>query len=329
MTAKRKILIAEDTMVQRMAITAWLQRHAFEVEEAADGAEALRMLQFTDALPDVVITDIGMPHLNGINLCRRIKQDPRTRHVPVIMLTSLGNEHNHRVALDAGAADFVTKPVTEKELLYRVNSVLLSRAHAGPPRQDRYRAILDALADGVIVTDQRGACVEANSSARELLGYPSEGSLQLRDRPIVMEPADWAEVVQRALAEQPAWRGRAKLRRQDGQASAVDAQVTCASVDDQPSYVWHLLGGGAPGHANKPELVDADKLYEMIGLRSADPTRLTADEHDRLVKFTEAVKNAAAAGRIRRYQRRSAETGEVLGRMYLRNEIEHIIRNRV
>jgi PAS domain S-box-containing protein len=327
MTAKKKILLAEDTMVQRMAITAWLQRHSFEVEEAGDGAEALHMLQFTDALPDLVIADIGMPHMNGINLCRRIKQDPRTRHVPVIMLTRLGNERNRRVALEAGADDFVTKPVSEQELLYRVNSVLLSSMRGTHPRQDRYREILDALAEGVIVTDQHGACFEANSAARDLLGYPGDAALP-ENTPLVVEPSDWAVLVQRALEELPAWRGRAELRHQDGHAVAVDAQVTCASVDGRPSYVWHLLAGRGPARAGQPELVDADKLYQMIGLRSADPSRLTADEHDRLVKFTEAVKNAAAAGRIRRYQRKNPETGEVLGRMYIRDELQHIIRNR-
>lgn len=103
------ILVVEDSTVERLAIAALLEKNDFGVEVASNGVEALRVLESLPNMADLVVTDIGMPRMNGINLCRDIKKNAMMKHMPVIMLSGFDDERNYRNAVHAGAADFVTK----------------------------------------------------------------------------------------------------------------------------------------------------------------------------------------------------------------------------
>jgi two-component system sensor histidine kinase/response regulator len=112
-------LVAEDSRTQAYQLKLLLESNGFEVIVAVDGDEALRFAR--ERTPDVVISDIVMPNRDGYELCRALKDDPATVHVPVILVTSLGEPLDVVRALAAGADNFVTKPYDEAQLLRRVN----------------------------------------------------------------------------------------------------------------------------------------------------------------------------------------------------------------
>ncbi|MDP2315110.1 MAG: hybrid sensor histidine kinase/response regulator [Pseudomonadota bacterium] len=116
------ILVVDDDSNNRMLLSAWLGR-TYNVVEACDGHEALAVLE--SANPDVVILDVLMPGLDGIEVCRRIKARPNVGYLPVILLTALGEQDSRNAGLEAGADDFLSKPVDRRELMLRLRSFQL------------------------------------------------------------------------------------------------------------------------------------------------------------------------------------------------------------
>ncbi|MEP6572204.1 MAG: response regulator [Gemmatimonadota bacterium] len=113
-----KILIAEDDAVARRVLEASLTKLGHSVITAVDGAQAWEYFQVQEV--DVVITDWMMPNVDGIELCRRMRAHPRARYVWVVMLTALGGKTCYLEGMEAGADDFVTKPVDRPALEARL-----------------------------------------------------------------------------------------------------------------------------------------------------------------------------------------------------------------
>ncbi len=117
-----RVLVVEDDPDIRDLVVFHLEREAFQVRTAKTGAEALK--QVRAAPPDLIILDLMLPELDGLEVCRRLRQDPSTASVPVAMLTARGEEVDRIVGLEVGADDYVTKPFSLKELIARVRAVL-------------------------------------------------------------------------------------------------------------------------------------------------------------------------------------------------------------
>ena len=117
-----KILIVEDSPTQGERLRYILQREGFAVTWARHGQEALELLPRWQ--PDLVISDIMMPQMNGFELCREIKNDPRWRQIPVILLTSLSSMEDVMHGLKCGADNFITKPYNDHLLLRRIEFIL-------------------------------------------------------------------------------------------------------------------------------------------------------------------------------------------------------------
>lgn len=94
----------------------------FETALAATGEEALRLA--SQRIPDLVLLDLMLPDLQGTEVCRRLKSDPRTRDVPVVMLTARGDEIDRIVGFEVGADDYVTKPFSAREVVLRARAIL-------------------------------------------------------------------------------------------------------------------------------------------------------------------------------------------------------------
>ncbi len=130
-----------------------LRAGGFEVALAESGEQALAQLR--RRVPDLVILDLMLPDVSGTEVCRQIKSDPRTKHVPVVMLTAKGAEVDRVVGFEVGADDYVTKPFSVRELVLRLRAVLRrvgpGRAHERPPEVvgpirvdvDAHRAFVD------------------------------------------------------------------------------------------------------------------------------------------------------------------------------------------
>ena len=102
-----RVLVAEDDRLLRTAAVATLRRGGFEVLAAVDGEEAVSLARAEQ--PDLILLDLVMPRVDGFAALRRIKDDPATREIPVIVLTNLGSETDVRGAIEAGAAGFFIK----------------------------------------------------------------------------------------------------------------------------------------------------------------------------------------------------------------------------
>ena len=117
-----RVLIVEDEPDIRELVVHHLKREGYQVSAASSGEEALRQVQA--APPDLVILDLMMPAMDGLEVCRRLRQDPSTVSLPIVMLTAKGDEVDRVLGLEIGADDYIVKPFSPKELLARVRAVL-------------------------------------------------------------------------------------------------------------------------------------------------------------------------------------------------------------
>jgi len=117
-----RVLIVEDEPDIRALVVHHLKREGYQVSAASSGEEALRQVQA--APPDLVLLDLMMPAMDGLEVCRRLRQDPATAMLPIVMLTAKGDEVDRVLGLEIGADDYVVKPFSPKELLARVRAVL-------------------------------------------------------------------------------------------------------------------------------------------------------------------------------------------------------------
>ncbi|HZV85367.1 MAG TPA: PleD family two-component system response regulator [Brevundimonas sp.] len=120
MTAR--ILVVDDVEPNVRLLEAKLTLEYYEVLTACDGATALQIA--ADERPDIILLDVMMPGMDGFETCRRLKADPVTRHIPVVLVTALDGREDKIKGLDAGADDFVTKPIDDVILFARVKSLV-------------------------------------------------------------------------------------------------------------------------------------------------------------------------------------------------------------
>jgi len=117
-----KILVVDDEPSIRQMLVFALSGEGYEYTEAGSADEAQEAIK--KSLPDLVLLDWMMPGLSGVDLARRLKRNPETKDLPIIMLTAKGEEHDKIKALDTGADDYITKPFSTQELLARIRAVL-------------------------------------------------------------------------------------------------------------------------------------------------------------------------------------------------------------
>ncbi|MDB9525257.1 response regulator [Oscillatoria sp. CS-180] len=117
------VLVVEDSIPQRRMITELLQGNGLEVAAACDGVEALEHIQ-AGRHPDLVVLDIVMPRMNGYEVCRRLKADPITQNVPVILCSSKGEEFDRYWGMKQGADAYIAKPFQPTELVGTVKQLL-------------------------------------------------------------------------------------------------------------------------------------------------------------------------------------------------------------
>lgn len=118
----KKILIVDDDEHIRTLITDVLKDEGFVVVPCADTEEGY--IKIVKSQPDLVILDIKMPRIGGIELCRLIRANTQTKHIPIIMLTVESSETDKIIGLEMGADDYITKPFSNKELIARIKSLL-------------------------------------------------------------------------------------------------------------------------------------------------------------------------------------------------------------
>ena len=127
-----KILIVEDMESVVTLLRSLLEREGFQVTVAQDGLEALEAVRRDK--PDLVLLDLILPGLDGLEVCRRIRHDPLTAHLPIIILSGKEEEADKVIGLEIGADDYITKPFQANELIARVKGRLRRSAPTDPAR---------------------------------------------------------------------------------------------------------------------------------------------------------------------------------------------------
>jgi putative two-component system response regulator len=177
----KTILVADDHEASLAGLEELLTAEGFNVVTARDGQVALA--EFQRAQPDLVLSDVKMPVLNGIEVCRYIKNDPETRLVPVVLITGLTATEDRVAGIDAGADDFLTKPVERLQLIARVRSLLRQKTYTD--ELERAETVLFALAKSIEGKDPytEGHCerlAEHSTRLGEFLGLEAPQIIALR-----------------------------------------------------------------------------------------------------------------------------------------------------
>jgi DNA-binding response OmpR family regulator len=177
---KEKILVVDDEAEAVELVEFNLRQAGFEVLSAADGAEALKKAR--TALPSLIVLDLMLPEIDGLEICRMLRRDPATARIPIVMLTAKAAEMDRIIGLELGADDYVTKPFSPRELVLRIKNVL---------QRGRAAAEAEVLKFGDLLIDAprhlvswRGKAIELTATEFKLLLVLAQrrGRVQSRDQ---------------------------------------------------------------------------------------------------------------------------------------------------
>jgi len=174
------VLIADDEEDVLKLVGSSLKSAGFKILEATAGAEVLE--KAFEQRPSLIVLDVMLPEMSGLELCRLLKADSRTRHIPIIMLTAKAQEIDRVVGLELGADDYVTKPFSPRELVLRVKSQI-RRSQGNDEPTDTFRAgdlVLDRVRHSVTI---KGKPVLLTATEFKLLSLLMEraGRVQTRE----------------------------------------------------------------------------------------------------------------------------------------------------
>ena len=125
---RKKVLVVEDQIELLEMLRLQFREEGFATATATDGLEAVRKAR--SLLPDLILLDVMLPELDGFAVCELLRQDPATQNSPIIMVSGLSGQLPRCAGIEAGATDFVTKPVTPADLVVRVRQIFEQRAAA-------------------------------------------------------------------------------------------------------------------------------------------------------------------------------------------------------
>lgn len=174
--ARKHVFVVEDEEDIQELLRYHLQREGYAVSGAKSGDEALRAIP--PKLPDLVLLDLMLPGLDGLEVCRALKRDPKTAGIPIVMLTAKGEESDIVTGLELGADDYIAKPFSVKVVIARVRAALRRRQEPPPDRQSVVRT-------------------------RDLVVNPGRHEVLVKGKPVEMTFSELR--ILHALASRPGW----------------------------------------------------------------------------------------------------------------------------
>jgi two-component system, cell cycle response regulator len=281
MTAR--ILIVDDVPANTRLLEAKLSAEYFQVASAKDGFEALSMAH--EWQPDLILLDVMMPGMDGFECCRRLKNDPTTLHIPVVIVTALGEPAERLRGLESGADDFLTKPVEYETLMARVRSLV------------RLKRLLDEWR-------ARGETARALGLTNESVAPPSVAGA----RALVVD--DWdlgAQTIQEALARDGIIAGRARTS-----AEAMDLSVaipfdlivlSLSLIEEDPLQLASSLRAADATHEVPLLLIaepeERDRILRGFDLGANDWLVLPLDENELRARARNQIRRKGYQDRLR------------------------------
>lgn len=175
------ILVVEDEKDLLDILEYNLKKEGYLVKSSMDGQGALRQLDLTP-IPELVVLDLMLPDMSGIEICRRLRANPKTKNIPVLMLTAKSEEIDRVIGFEVGADDYVTKPFSVRELLLRIKALLKRSAAQEPPSEEIIFGALriDVPGHRVWVNDEETVLTALEFNLLTTL-YKRKGRVQTRD----------------------------------------------------------------------------------------------------------------------------------------------------
>ena len=264
-SAGSRVLLADDNADMRDYVRDLLAP-LYAVEAVSDGEQALAAAR--RARPDLILSDILMPRLDGIAMLKALRADAELRDVPVVLLSARAGDESRDEGLDAGADDCLVKPFSARELLARVGTVLelalLRREHAQRLRESeaKYRSVFEHAAVGIEQLDLDGTLLDANHALCRMLGYPRDELLGRNFREIT-HPDDRdaeAALLGRLLAgELRSYSIEKRYLRRDGAAVWIRVSSSLAVTDERPLYRISVVEDITLRKTSEEALADADR----------------------------------------------------------------------
>jgi PAS domain S-box-containing protein len=233
MENEETILIADGEPLGRETLKALLMYQGYQLAFAKNGPETLTKV--IEIEPDLLVLDAMMPGIDGFEICKRLRADPRGAEMPIIMVTSLDDDAARLHGLEAGVDDFITRPFDMVQLRARVRTIThlnrqrRMRALELQSERDRTQAILEALGDAVIVTDMSGIIQYLNPAAVDLTGF---NRLEARGQNWRLlqgeETGARLDEILEVVRTGQTWRGEVVSKQKDG--TVYDADLTVAPL---------------------------------------------------------------------------------------------------
>ena len=254
----KKILVVDDEIESVKLIGLMLQRRGYEIIAARSGAQALEKARVE--IPDLIILDIMMPDMDGYEVCRRLRADPTTTSMPIIMFTAKTMVDDKVAGFQAGADDYLTKPIHPEELASRIEAVLLRVARKQvvveeqPPMRAKVLGFLGSKG-GVGTTT-----LAVNIAVALAQGPAKDQQVTLAD----LYPGMAASAVQLGLR-----RHGGVVRLLDRPVEQIDTRIVEAQLEEHRSGVWVLSGQlEPPGVATPISPSHAESIVQRLGAMS-------------------------------------------------------------
>ena len=142
------ILVVDDNKITTKLLRRYLEANSYEAKEAYDGLDCLEKVE--ERLPDAIVLDVMMPRMDGYETVKRLKNQEHTKHIPVVIVTALNDVANQLKSIDAGADDFLSKPIEEKLLISKVR--LLSSLNINKKKANTLAVILEQVMNGTLAS---------------------------------------------------------------------------------------------------------------------------------------------------------------------------------
>ncbi len=194
------ILIVDDEPGMQQVMEAILVSGGYHLGFASNGVEALA--KAAELTPDLILLDVVMPEMDGLEVCRRLRADPRLAEIPIIIVTANEDPESRLQGLQAGADDFLNKPVDRLEMRARVQTIVrLNRYRRLMAERARFAWVAEHADEGYLTVNDGGAVLYANRAARLFLSLPAEGDIPA--------PESFVELARKQYRAEPvdAWAG--------------------------------------------------------------------------------------------------------------------------
>jgi diguanylate cyclase (GGDEF)-like protein/PAS domain S-box-containing protein len=234
---KPAVLIVDDAPDNLAPLRAMMLRQGYQTFVATSGERAIEVAQ--RVRPDLILLDIVMPGMDGLEACRRLKAHPATAHIPVIFMSARGETEDIVAGFDIGAVDYIPKPLRMEEVCARVRTRLrLSSSHANggdsdsqKPQAERLRMIVNSMDQGLLIVERCGRIQYANPACDRYLGYAAN---DLVGRSLVELLANKETFPDDGTAMEAIGHGtrEVRVRRRDGGLRAMDLTMTPMGTAD-------------------------------------------------------------------------------------------------